>query len=127
MGAYWSRPGKALRTETAGGAAACVYPIPRLSIFTFHLCWQSSHNVRFRCSAVGKRERVREEGDKRGKEDQIKMRGGDLVGVSTVNVSFVVVAVNFRRLRSVEFESVKQESDEISRPGTLRTQRKKGE
>ncbi len=55
------------------------------------------------------------------------MRGGDLVGVSTVKVSFVVVAVNWRRLRSVEFESIKQESEEISRPGTLRTQRKKGE
>ena len=28
------------------------------------------------CSAVGKRERVREEGDKRERGDQIKMRGG---------------------------------------------------
>ena len=69
------------------------------------------------CSTGGKHERVWEEGDKRGIEDEIKMRGGDLVGMSTVKVLFVIVAVNLRCLRSVEFKSIKQESEEISHPG----------
>jgi len=51
-----------------------------------------------------------------------EIRGGNLVsvalgvdsfivGVSVVKVPFVVVAVNLRRLRSVEAESIKQEKE----------------